>query len=307
MLGHWWKWKSQGDITGSLVAMEGHRVTLWGLVPAVRSMTSNSLFFLSPLFQSVDSIAQALSSQNVSYVRQAALPFGAPLLMTPGVMDVSLLYQPTHVTAYSSARHLPLWVSASVTPSMVPPPPPPALICLLTLAAVDLCFHLIVSGGPRLPPNLPTWPCSILLSVAAPASPPGRAPSYCQWRPPPPPPTSPPGRAQCFSVTSATLGFCYIDHSGFLLLHWPLWVSVITSATLHFCFIDHSGFLLYGPLWVSVTLATLGFCYMGHSGFLLHRPLWVSATSTTMSGNLFLICSFSAGRSGCLLLSLRQW
>lgn len=81
------------------------------------------IFSFLPLFQSVDSIVQALTSQNVSEVRQSALPFGAPLLMTSGMRDVTLLYQPTYVTAYDSARHLPLWVSASVTPSVVTFPP----------------------------------------------------------------------------------------------------------------------------------------------------------------------------------------
>ena len=123
-----------------------------------------------------------------------------------------------------------------------PPPPQPPHPAVL---------HLIVSGGPGLPPHLPTRPCSILLSVAAPASPP--PPPHLPTRPCPmffcyighsgfllhrP--------LWVSVITLATLGFCYyIGHSAFLL-HRPLWVSV-TWATLGFCYIGHSGFLLPAP------------------------------------------------------------
>ncbi|KAK7100774.1 uncharacterized protein [Littorina saxatilis] len=69
--------------------------------------------------RSMDSISQALTSVNKTQVKQRTLPYGAPLLMTSEMKDVVLLYQPTFVTAYSANRSLPLWISASVSPSML--------------------------------------------------------------------------------------------------------------------------------------------------------------------------------------------
>ncbi|KAK7482275.1 hypothetical protein BaRGS_00026518 [Batillaria attramentaria] len=66
----------------------------------------------------LDSAVQVLSSQNITSIKQSALPFGEPLLMTEAT-GMKLLYQPRHVTAFSDDLKLPLWVSATVDKSML--------------------------------------------------------------------------------------------------------------------------------------------------------------------------------------------
>ena len=74
--------------------------------------------FYSMCFQNT-SISSSMNNLDKTALAKRHLPFGAPMLMSNDLANVTLLYQPNYITAFSTDLKQPLWISTTLTSDMV--------------------------------------------------------------------------------------------------------------------------------------------------------------------------------------------